>query len=74
MLAQSKGVIMLAIRGRIIQTPTMEKPYKVILEQQGGEETEHPVSTIREGEALIRSESPPVPARDTLRDQSLLDA
>lgn len=58
-----------ATSGRVVQTPTKKKPYKVILEHEGGASTEQPVSTIREGEALIREETPLPPKRNTLRDQ-----
>jgi hypothetical protein len=66
--------MMAATRGRIVQTPTEKKPYKVVLEHEGGTDTERPVSTMREGEALIRLETPAPPARDTARDRPLLDA
>lgn len=64
---------MVATRGRIVQTPTKEKPYKVVLEHDGAIDTEHSVSTMREGEALIRLETPSPPARNTSRDRPLLD-
>jgi hypothetical protein len=65
---------MSAKRGRVVQTRTSEKPYKVVLEHDGSADTEHPVSTMREGEAFIRLETPAPPARDTSRDRSLHDA
>jgi hypothetical protein len=60
---------MTATRGRVVQTPTKEKPYKVVLEHGDSADTEHPVSTMREGEALIRLETPAPPARDTSSDR-----
>ena len=40
--------------GRIVLTRPGPKPYMVILEHHPTGTSEHPVSTIREGEALIR--------------------
>ena len=65
---------MAATRGYIVQTPTKEKPYKVVLEHEGSDDTEQAVSTMREGETLIRVETPTPPARDTTRDPPLLNA
>ena len=59
---------MLASRGRIVQTPRSEKPYKVVLEHEERGDTEHPVSTMREGEALIRQETPRPAKPDTSRE------
>jgi hypothetical protein len=39
---------------RVVRTQGQEKPYKVILDDDEQGRTEHPVSTVREGEALIR--------------------
>jgi hypothetical protein len=60
---------MTATRGRVVQTPTRDKPYKVVLEHEGGADTEHMVTTMREGEALIRRETPTPAPRDTSRDR-----
>jgi hypothetical protein len=59
---------MTAQHGWVVQTPAKEKPYKVILVEEGGSRTEHPVATMREGEALIRRETPTAAGRNTLRD------
>jgi hypothetical protein len=59
---------MAANRGHIVLTPKKGKPYKVVLEHEQGENTEHPVSTMREGEAFISEHTPPAPERDTSRD------
>lgn len=59
-----------AIRGRVVQTPGEEKPYKVVLEYEGRGITEHPVSTMREGEALIKSKTPRPPKRNKARDHA----
>ena len=48
---------------RVVVTPGAEHPYKVVLEQGEDGSSEHPVATIREGEALIRASSPPPAAR-----------
>ena len=45
--------------GRIVITRGAEKPYKVILEHEPSGTSEHPVSTIAEGEALIRQRIKP---------------
>jgi hypothetical protein len=47
-------------RSRVVLTPGEELPYKVVLEHSDGC-SEYPVATIREGEALIRENSPPPP-------------
>jgi hypothetical protein len=60
---------MAATRGRVVRTPTNAKPYKAVLEHESGAETEHPVFTVREGEDLIKRETPNPPKRDTLRDR-----
>ena len=65
---------MTAMRGRVVRTPRGEKPYKVVLEHDGRVDTEQAVHTIREGEALIRKETPTPPGRDTSRDRPRSDA
>ena len=46
----------MVIKGaRVVRTQGGETPYKVILEDDEQGRTEHPVSTVREGEALIRA-------------------
>jgi hypothetical protein len=69
-----REVKLTAVRGRIVQTPGERKPYKVILEHDGGPDTEHEVDTMREGEALIRERTPSPPRRDGLRDHSASEA
>jgi hypothetical protein len=61
---------MAAILGRVVRTPTKAKPYKAVLEHEEGPNTEHPVSTVREGEKLIREQTPNPPKRDTWRPAS----
>ena len=56
------------IGGRVVQTPTLEQPYKVVLDHGGGVESEHAVATVREGEALIRQKSPPSRQPETMRE------
>ncbi len=60
---------MIATRGRVVRTPTQEKPYKVVLEHEDRRDTEEAVESIREGEALIKEETPTPPKRDESRDQ-----
>lgn len=57
-----------ATSGRIVHTPDEKKPYKVVLEHEPGESTEHPVWTMLEGEALIMRETPKPPKRDATFD------
>ena len=64
---------MVATRGRIVQTPTGKKPYKVVLEHDDAPDTEQSVATMREGEDLIKKETPTPPRRSTLRDRPSLD-
>jgi hypothetical protein len=63
---------MAATRGYVVLTPTKEMPYKVVLEHEGSVVSEHAVATMREGEALIRLETPTAPGRDTSRDDPFL--
>lgn len=60
---------MAATRGRVVQTPTMDQPYKVVFQHENGVDTEQAVATMREGEALIKSETPAVLERDRSRDE-----
>ena len=60
---------MSSTRGHVVQTPKEEQPYKVVLEHESGEDTEQAVSTMREGEALIRDETPKPAPRDASRDE-----
>jgi len=60
---------MTATRGRVVQTPTKKKPYKIILEHEGAPDTEQSVATMREGEAIIKDETPTPPERNRSRDE-----
>jgi hypothetical protein len=44
--------------GRVVRTPGEAQPYKVVLEHEQTHDTEHPVSTVSEGEIYIRSKQP----------------
>ena len=57
-----------ATRGHVVLTPDDDLPYKVVLEHEQGENTEQPVSTIREGEALIIEATPSPPEPNTSWD------
>jgi hypothetical protein len=48
-------------RGYVVLTSGQDHPYKTVFEFECGERSEHPVDTIREGEALIRSRLLPPP-------------
>lgn len=58
-----------AIRGHIVQTPKKKKPYKVVLEHEGAPDTEQSVLSMREGEAIIRDETPTPLKRNRSRDE-----
>jgi hypothetical protein len=64
----SSGSVEAATGGRVVTTPEERKPYKVILEHDGGPDTEEPVATVKEGEDLIKQEMPTPPERDKTRD------
>lgn len=61
--------------GRVVQTPGLEMPYKVVFQDEGGCSEDHPVATIREGEALMRRwllpPTPEPPQRVRLPDWNL---
>ena len=44
--------------GRVVVTPGEAQPYKVVLEHEETDDTEHPVATVSEGETYIRSKRP----------------
>ena len=61
--------MMNVISGHVVQTPTAKQPYMVVLVHEGGTAmSEHPVATVREGEALIRKWAPWPPKPDRLRE------
>ena len=45
-------------RGVVVMTPDEAYPYKVVFRLGEATISEHPVSSVREGEALIREELP----------------
>lgn len=51
-----------ATGGRVVKTRSEKSPYKVVLEHEGSNDTEHLVSSVRAGEELIRKETPIPPA------------
>jgi hypothetical protein len=67
-------VAVTATRGRVVQTRGGKEPYKVVLEHEGRKDTEHPVPTVRDGENIIKQETPTPPARDTTYDRPAPDA
>jgi hypothetical protein len=66
-------VFMAATGGRIVLTPGEKDPYKVVLEHEADKDTEQPVQTMEQGEALIKKETPTPPTRDTTRDRPASD-
>lgn len=55
--------------GHIVRTYDATEPYKVVFEHEDGANTEQACATIREGEAVIRRNTPTPPKRDASRDQ-----
>jgi hypothetical protein len=55
---------MTVTRARVVVTPGEAQPYKVVLEHEQTADTEHPVSTVSEGEIYIRSQGSPRTAFD----------
>lgn len=66
---ENDGDHMAARAGHIVQTPGKDQPYKVILEHEDGTSSEHACTSMREGEAFIRRNTPKPIARDTSRDR-----
>jgi hypothetical protein len=62
----NEGGHMHAKSGYIVQTSP--GAFKVVLNHEGGDDTEQSCATIREGEAFIRRNTPTPPERDTSRD------
>jgi hypothetical protein len=65
----NEGGHMHAKSGYIVQTRGADQPYKVVFDHDNGPDTEQACATIREGEAIIRRNTPTPPSRDTSRDQ-----
>ncbi len=59
------------LEGRIVVTKEGRYPYKVVFEHEGGE-SEYPVSSIREGETLIRSKLPSTVVAENKRERGFL--
>jgi hypothetical protein len=57
-----------ATSGYIVQTHEASMPYKVVFNHVGKDDTEQPCATMREGEAIIRRNTPMPPKKDTLRE------
>lgn len=66
---ENEGDHIAARAGHIVQTPGEDQPYKVILEHEDGTSSEHACTSMREGEAFIRRNTPKPIARDTSRDR-----
>jgi hypothetical protein len=64
-----EGGHMSSERGRIVQTPETDLPYKVILTHDVGQDTEHAFATMREAEAFIKRNTPVPAARRTTYDR-----
>lgn len=67
---------MLLRNSRVVLTPGEAKPYKVVLERETKGHAEYPVSTIREGEALIRDNlpTPMAPRSDAWNEHEMMQS
>jgi hypothetical protein len=59
----NEGGHMSSTAGRITYVGSGELPYLVVLSHHGSEATEHSFATMREAEAFIKRNTPPVSAR-----------
>jgi hypothetical protein len=50
---------MAIIGGRIVIDRQGEYPYKLVLQHEPPDTSEHPVASVREGEAILRKALPP---------------
>jgi hypothetical protein len=64
-----EGGHMHAKSGRIVQTPDAAHPYKVVFDHEDGSVTSQACATIREGQAIIRRNTPTPSPPNTLLDQ-----
>ena len=55
--------------GHIVRTYDAKEPYKIVFKHEDGADSEQACATIREGEAIIRRNTPTPPKRDASRDQ-----
>ena len=55
MVEQKALAALEVVKASVVCTPGAEQPYKAVLHYRDGRCAEHPVSTVRDGEALIRS-------------------
>ena len=65
----NEGGHMHAKSGYIVQTRGGAFPYKVVFDHEEGPDTSQGCATIREGQAIIRRNTPTPPSPNTLRDQ-----
>jgi hypothetical protein len=63
------GSHMHAKSGHIVQTRGAAHPYKVVFDHEDGSVTSQACATIREGQAIIRRNTPTPPSPVTLLDQ-----
>jgi hypothetical protein len=54
----ARRLAMTVTGGSVVVTLGAVKPYKVVLEHAQTNDSEHPIATVREGEALLRSALP----------------
>ena len=57
-VCDTEEALVTATRGRVVRTPTEKKPYKVVLEHDGGPDTEQGLETVRECEGSHKGRDP----------------
>jgi len=57
---KNEGGHMSSTAGRVMRVPGAELPYVAILSHHGTEATEHAFATMREAEAFIKRNTPPL--------------
>jgi len=65
----NEGGYMYAKSGYVVQTCDAALPYKVVFNHEVGPDTEQPCATMREGQAIIRRNTPTPSSRSTLLDR-----
>ena len=72
--SDNEGGHMSSTCGRVVRTPGVELPYKVVLTHDGRAETTQSFATMRAAEAFLRRNTPVPAARSTLWDQDASEA
>jgi hypothetical protein len=57
---ENEGGRMSSTAGHVVRVPGAELPYVAVLSHHGSDPTEHAFATMREAEAFIRRNTPPL--------------